>query len=68
MWGPSMGICAPVYRRHCRSMPKSSHVVRMLVDADAAQTGGQEGRASVKTEQIVKTHVKVISVVCLLLR
>ena len=33
--GSGMGPHAPVWRRYCRRMPKSSHVVRALVRADA---------------------------------
>lgn len=39
-----MGLYAPVHRRHCHGMPKSSHVIGEVVDADAAQAEGQEGR------------------------
>lgn len=46
-----MGLYAPVHRRHCHGMPKSSHVVGAVVDADAAQAEGQEGRNNKKQDE-----------------
>jgi len=59
----SKDAIVPRFTPECHGMPKSSHVVRTLVDADAEQTGGRGGRGgqgcSKNKTRIPKTYVKV---------